>query len=77
MSLALTDLRAQFEAQLRTVGRAEHLLSRCRRAAERAAFESAAAAVRGEVRAIAEHRRSTQSLLAQIIADAEALRSTD
>lgn len=76
LSLTLTDLRAHFEAQLRTVERAEHFLSRCRRARDRPAFESAATSVVDEVSAIAEHRRSTQSLFAQVIADAEALRST-
>jgi hypothetical protein len=77
LALKLTDLRAHFEAQLRTVGRAEHFLAKCGRTPDAAAFAPVAAALRHEVREIAEHRRGIQSLLAQIIADAEALRSTD
>lgn len=42
MDLRLTDLRAHFEAQLRTVRRAEECLLRCRGAQNAVAFDAAA-----------------------------------
>ena len=46
LALALIDLRAHFEAQLRTVVRAEETLLKCRGAHDAATFDTAAATFR-------------------------------
>ena len=51
LDLRLTDLRAHFEAQLRTVRRAEECLLRCRHAQDAVAFEAAADTFRDQCRA--------------------------
>jgi hypothetical protein len=73
LALALMDLRAHFEAQLRTIARAEQSLSRCRGAENAAIFDVAADTLRAEVGAVAENRRSAADLVDQIVADARAL----
>jgi hypothetical protein len=73
LQLRLTDLRAHFEAQLRTVGRAEQSLLRCRGAQHAAAFDTAADAFRGQLTVIADSRNTIGALLKQVVDDARRL----
>jgi hypothetical protein len=74
VDLRLTDLRAHFEAQLRTVGRAEKCLLRCRGAQDSVAFDAAADAFRDQLAVVAENRKAIGTLLNQIAEDAGKLR---
>jgi hypothetical protein len=73
LALAIVDLRAHFEAQLRTVTRAEQALAKCRGASDAVSFDAAAEMFRGEVQAVVGNRRSAGDLLEQIVADAREL----
>jgi hypothetical protein len=73
LALSLVDLRAHFEAQLRTVVRAEQCLLKCRRADDAVAFDTAADTLRGEVKTVLENRRGVRDLLEQVIAAARRL----
>jgi hypothetical protein len=73
LDLRLTDLRAHFEAQLRTVRRAEECLLRCRGAQEAVAFDAAADAFRDQLRVVAQNRKTIGALLSQVVNDAEKL----
>lgn len=70
LALTLIDLRAHFEAQLRTVVRAEETLLKCRGAHDAATFDAAATTLRAEVRTIAGNRRSARHIVEQVVADA-------
>ena len=70
----MIDLRAHFEAQLRTVARAEETLLKCRGAHDAATFDAAATTLRAEVRTSAGNRRSAGHIVEQVVADA---RKTD
>ena len=74
LDLKLTDLRAHFEAQLRTVRRAEECLLRCRGARDAVAFDAAADTFRDQLTVVAQNRKTIGALLTQIVNDAEKLR---
>lgn len=74
VDLRLTDLRAHFEAQLRTVRRAEECLLRCRGAQNAVAFDAAADTFRDQLTVVAKNRKTIGVLLNQIAEDAEELR---
>ncbi len=76
LDLRLTDLRAHFEAQLRTVRRAEECLLRCRGAQGAVAFDAAADGFRDQLTVVAQNRKTIGALLNQIVDDAEKLRFT-
>ena len=69
--LRLTDLRADFEAQLRAVRRAEECLPRCRAARDAVAFDAAADSFRDQLRVVAQNRKTIGALLSQMVDDAE------
>src|SRR5687767_8059308 len=73
VALALIDLRAHFEAQLRTVVRAEQTLLQCRGAHDAATFDAAADTLRTELHAMADNRRSARQIVEQVVADARKL----
>jgi hypothetical protein len=66
-------MRAHFEAQLRTVARAEEALIKCRTATEPAAFELSATALGGEIQALSDNNRSVRAVIDQMAADAREL----
>jgi len=70
LELSLIDLRAHFEAQLRTVNRAEECLLRCRGAQNAAAFDTAADTFRAQLTVVAQNRKTIGELLNQIVDDA-------
>ena len=74
LGLRLTDLRAHFEAQLRTVRRAEECLRRCRGAQDAVAFHAAADTFRDQLTVVAQNRKTIGALLTQIVDEAEKLR---
>jgi hypothetical protein len=69
LTLGLTDLRAHFEAQLRTVMHAEQSLVRCRTALSAMAFATAADAFRGDLRTVAANRKTIGALLTKSVDD--------
>jgi hypothetical protein len=73
LALAVIDLRAHFEAQLRTVARAEQALVKCRSARDPAAFDSATASLRHEVQVVSDNNRSVRPAIDQMDADAREL----
>ena len=73
LALSVIDLRAHFEAQLRAVGRAEAALVKCRTARGSAAFDSAVAALRGEVQGVSDNNRSVRAAIDQMQVDAREL----
>ena len=77
LALAVVDLRAHFEAQLRTVARVEEALVKCRMAMDPAAFESSADALRGQVKVLSDNNRSggVGTVIEQLDADARDLQS--
>jgi hypothetical protein len=70
LALAVTDLRAHFEAQLRSVARAEEALMKCRTARDSAAVTSAATALRNEIRVVSDNNRSVRAVIDQMDVDA-------
>ena len=70
LALAVIDLRAHFEAQLRTVARAEEALVKCRTARDPATFTASATALRGAVQMVSENNRSARAVIDQMDADA-------
>ena len=74
LDLRLTDLRAHFEAQLRTVRRAEECLLRCRGAQNAVAFGAAADTFRDQLTVVAQNRKTIGALLSQIVSDADHLK---
>ena len=74
LNLRLIDLRAHFEAQLRTVRRAEECLLRCEGAPNAVAFDTAAETFRDQLTIVAQNRKTIGALLNQIVDDAEKLR---
>ena len=73
LALAVIDLRAHFEAQLRTVARAEEALVKCRNATEPAAFDLSATALRGEIQVVSDNNRSVRAVIDQMDVDAREL----
>lgn len=75
LALALVDLRAHFEAQLRMVARVEEALAKCRTAKDSAAFDSSADALRGQIRTLsdANRRGSVSAVIDQLDVDADGL----
>jgi hypothetical protein len=69
LALAVIDLRAHFEAQLRRVARAEEALVKCRTAKDSAAFDSSAAALRGQAQVVSENNRTVRAVIDQMVAD--------
>jgi hypothetical protein len=74
LDLRLTDLRAHFEAQIRTVRRAEECLLPCRGAQDAVAFDAAADTFRDQLTVVAQDRKTIGALLNQIVDDSEKLR---
>ncbi len=74
LALAVIDLRAHFEAQLRRIARVEDALAKCRAARDVAAFDSPAGALRGEVRVISDNNRGVRAVIDQMDLDARELR---
>jgi hypothetical protein len=74
LDLRLTDLRAHFEAQLRTVRRAEECLLRCRSARDELAFAAATDTFREQLTVVAKNRHTIGALLNQIVDDADKLK---
>jgi hypothetical protein len=64
LDLRLTDLRAHFEAQLRTVRRAEGCLLRCRDAQDALAFDAAVDAFREQLAVVTANRKTIGTLAA-------------
>ena len=73
LALGLIDLRAHFEAQLRTVVRAEEALLKCRTADDDAVFDASASALRGEVQIVSDNNRSVRAVIDQMDTDAREL----
>ena len=73
LALAVIDLRAHFEAQLRTVARVQEALVKCRTVRDPAAFDSSVAALRGEVQVVCENNRSVRAVIDQMHVDAREL----
>jgi hypothetical protein len=73
LALAVIDLRAHFEAQLRAVAHAEEALSRCRTATHPAAFDAAAITLRDEVHVVSDNNRSVRPVIDQMDVDANDL----
>jgi hypothetical protein len=73
LSLAVIDLRAHFEAQLRRVARAEEALVKCRTAQDSPAFDVSATALRAEVQIVSDNNRSVRSVIDQMEIDARDL----
>jgi hypothetical protein len=69
LELSLTDLLAHFEAQLRTVRRAEECLLQCRDAQNTDTFRTAADGFRQQLKVIGENRQTIGILLGQIVDD--------
>jgi hypothetical protein len=77
LALAVVDLRAHFEAQLRAVARAEDALIKCRTATEPAVFEMSARTLSGEIQALSDNNRSVRAVIDQMAADARELVQPD
>lgn len=77
LALSLVDLRAHFEAQLRTVAHAEQCLVKCRGAHDAVSFDAAANTLRAELQAVADNRDKVSDLVRQIVADAQRLAFTE
>jgi hypothetical protein len=77
LALAVIDLRAHFEAQLRTVIRAEDALVKCRAAGDPAAFDSSATALRAAVQVVSDNNRSVRAVIDQMNVDASDLMFPD
>jgi hypothetical protein len=75
LELSLTDLRAHFEAQLRTVRRAEQSLLQCRGAQNALTFHTAAEAFREQLKVVAENRQAMGILLGEIVDEASVRRT--
>jgi hypothetical protein len=73
LALAVIDLRAHFEAQLRAVARAEQALVKCRTVKSYRPFESAATALRDEIRIVSNNNRSVRTVIDQMDFDARDL----
>lgn len=73
LALSLIDLRAHFEAQLRTVIRAEEALRKCRTANDDAAFNASVSALRGEVQIVSDNNRSVRTVIGHMDTDAREL----
>jgi hypothetical protein len=68
--LAVIDLRAHFEAQLRRIAHAEEALVKCRTAKDPVAFDLSATALRGEVQVVSDNNRSVRVVIDQMDLDA-------
>jgi hypothetical protein len=72
MTVSLIDLRAHFEAQLRTVIRAEQTLLRCRKTRDPAAFEASMNSLRHHIRIVSDNNRIIRGVIDQLDGDARA-----
>ena len=72
LALSLIDLRAHFEAQLRTVARAEEALLKCQAAADRVALDAATSALRDQIENVSDDDRSVRVLIDRLKSDARA-----
>jgi hypothetical protein len=70
LALAVIDLRAHFEAQLRALARAEQALVKCGTSRRGAAFDAAASALRGEIQVLSDSSRSVYAVMEQMNGDA-------
>jgi len=75
LALAVIDLRAHFEAQLRTVARAEDALVKCQTAKDPAAFDASAAALQGEIQVVSYNNRSVRAVIDEMNVEARELAS--
>jgi hypothetical protein len=73
LALAVIDLRAHFEAQLRSVAGVEEALVKCRAARDPAAFESQTAALRREVQVLVVNNRSVRVVIDEMAGGARDL----
>lgn len=73
MALTLIDMRAHFEAQLRTVTRAERGLRKCR-SATGPSFQAAADELRRDLELLATNNRSLRPVLEEATGSVRALR---
>jgi hypothetical protein len=73
LALAVIDLRAHFEAQLRAVARAEEALVKCRNAKDAAAFDPSAKALRVEVQVVSDNNGSVRVVIDQMALHAREL----
>jgi hypothetical protein len=77
LALSLTDLRAHFEAQLRSVHRAEEHLLRCRTAHNGATFAKSRNALRERLQVVSDNNTSVRAVIEQVSADVSRLRFAD
>jgi hypothetical protein len=73
LALSLVDLRAHFEAQLRTVIRAEAALLKCRTAGDRASFDASTNALRDDIQIMSDNNRGVRTVIDQLDTDARTL----
>jgi hypothetical protein len=73
LTLAVIDLRAHFEAQLRAVARAEDALRKCRAAKDPTGFDSSSTALRGEIETVSGNNRNVRAVIDQMDVDAREL----
>ena len=73
LALSALDLRAHFEAQLRTLIHVEQCLVKCRGTDEADTFAAAATALRQDMQVVLDNHRSIASVLDQAIADVRRL----
>jgi hypothetical protein len=77
LALSLTDLRAHFEAQLRSVHRAEEQLVRCRTAHDGPTFAESKNALRERIQVVSDNNTSVRAVIEQVTADVSRLRFPD
>jgi hypothetical protein len=82
LELSFVDLRAHFEAQLRTVARAERCLVKCRSASDERIFATAVDSLQAEIQVVSTNNRSIRAVIDQVDTSARRLappsaRSTD
>ena len=75
LALSIIDLRAHFEAQLRSVTRAEESLRRCQSARGTVACQASVDGLQGEIGLLSDNNRSARTVLDQAEVDVRALRS--
>jgi hypothetical protein len=82
LELSFIDLRAHFEAQLRTVARAERCLVNCRSASDERTFATAVDSLQAEIQVVSTNNCSIRAVIDQVDTSARRLappteRSTD
>jgi hypothetical protein len=75
LALSLIDLRAHFEAQLRTVVRAEQYLRKCQSAKNAQTFAALVDALHRDVQILSDNNRNARIVLDQADVDVRVLKS--